>query len=115
MAYTDQSLLLAYRDIILGLIIIFGYMLTDTAHYGLFKLPRYRTVPESYLFIATADCGRSPVVKWCLLLSDCGRIAVSSPAERVLFGLWNSGSDLMTPPFHRELSQGSCKGSVDRR
>ena len=39
MAYADQSLLLAYRDIVLGLIIIFGYILTDTAHYGLFKLP----------------------------------------------------------------------------
>jgi hypothetical protein len=50
----------AYRDIVLGLIIIFGYMLTDPAHYGLFKLPRYRTVPESYLVVATADCGRSP-------------------------------------------------------
>ena len=41
MAYADQSLLLAYRDIVLGLIIIFGYMLTDTAHYGLF-IARYQ-------------------------------------------------------------------------
>jgi hypothetical protein len=67
-AYADQSLLFAYRDIVLGLIIIFGYMLTDTAHYGLFKLPRYRTVPESYLFVATADCGRSPGCEMVLTL-----------------------------------------------
>ena len=32
MAYADQSLLLAYRDIVLGLIIILGHMLTGTAH-----------------------------------------------------------------------------------
>lgn len=58
----------------------------------------------------------APVVKWCLLLSHCGRIAVIVfPADSVLFGLWNSSSAVPTPPFHRKLSQGSCKGSVDRR
>lgn len=76
MAYADQSLLLAYRDIVLGLIIIFGYILTDRAHYGLFKLPRYRPFRRVTSLSLPLIAVVAPVVKWCLLLSDCGRIAV---------------------------------------
>jgi len=42
-------------------------MLTDMGHYGLFKLPKYRTVPEWCLFIGTVVTVVALVVKWFLL------------------------------------------------
>lgn len=66
MAYANPSLLLDYRGIVLALIVIFGYMLTDMGHYGVFKLPKYRTGPEKFLFVATLVTVVGLVVKWYL-------------------------------------------------
>jgi hypothetical protein len=66
-AYANRSLLLDYRGMVLGLITIFGYMLIDMGHYGLFKLPRYHTMPERSLFIATLVTVIAMVLKWFLL------------------------------------------------
>lgn len=66
-AYANPSLLLDYRGIVMALIIIFGYMLTDMGHYGLFKLPKYRTGPEKFVFVSTLVTVAVLIVKWYLL------------------------------------------------
>jgi hypothetical protein len=48
-----------------ALITVFGYMLTDMGHYGLFKLPKYRTNSERMLFAATLVIVLGLIVKWC--------------------------------------------------
>ena len=64
-AYTNSAFLLDYRGVVLALITVFGYMLTDMGHYGLFKLPKYRTNSERILFAATLVTVLGLIVKWC--------------------------------------------------
>ena len=63
-AYANPSLLLDYHGIVLALVIVFGYMLTDMGHYGVFKLPKYRTAPENFLFAATLLTIFGLIAKW---------------------------------------------------
>jgi len=63
-AYTNSVFLLDYRGVVLALITVFGYMLTDMGHYGLFKLPKYRTNSERMLFAATLVIVLGLIVKW---------------------------------------------------
>lgn len=64
-AYTNSAFLLDYRGVVLALITVFGYMLTDMGHYGLFKLPKYITNSERMLFAATLVTVLGLIVKWC--------------------------------------------------
>lgn len=64
-AYTNSAFLLDYRGVVLALITVFGYMLTDMGHYGLFKLPKYITNSEGMLFAATLVTVLGLIVKWC--------------------------------------------------
>jgi hypothetical protein len=54
-AVRNPAFLLGYRGVVLALITVFGYMLTDLGHYGLFKLPKYRPNSEGILFAATCS------------------------------------------------------------
>ena len=45
---------------------IFGYMLTDLGHYGVFKWPKYITRPEKFLFAGTMLMVLAMIVKWHL-------------------------------------------------
>jgi len=63
-AYADPALLLDYRGVVLGLITVFGYMLTDMGHYGVFKLPKYTTMPEKLIFVGTMLTVVGLIVKW---------------------------------------------------
>ncbi len=63
-AYANRQLLLDYRGVVLALIVIFGYMLTDLGHYGVFKWPKYETRPEQFLFAATLLAVFALIVKW---------------------------------------------------
>lgn len=63
-AYANPGFLLDYRGVVLALIIVFGYMVTDMGHYGLFKLPRYTTAPEKALCAATLLLVIGVIVKW---------------------------------------------------
>jgi hypothetical protein len=45
-AYANSAFLLDYRGVVLALITVFIYMLTDMGHYGVFKLPKYGTTPK---------------------------------------------------------------------
>jgi hypothetical protein len=48
----------------LALITVFGYMLTDMGHYGVFKPPKFRTTTERFLFAATLLTVLGPIAKW---------------------------------------------------
>jgi hypothetical protein len=63
-AYANPGLLLDYRGVVLALIVIFGYMLTDLGHYGVFKWPKYKTRPEKLLFAGTLLAVLALIVKW---------------------------------------------------
>jgi hypothetical protein len=63
-AYANPAFLLDYRGVVLALITVFGYMLTDMGHYGLFKLPKYRTSTEKILFAATLLGVIGLIAKW---------------------------------------------------
>lgn len=63
-AYANPAFLLDYRGVVLALISVFGYMLTDMGHYGVFKLPKYRTAPERFLFASTLLTVLGLIVKW---------------------------------------------------
>jgi hypothetical protein len=64
LAYANPGSLLDYRGVVLALIIVFGYMLTDTGHYGVFKLPKYRTIPERIFFFGTLLIVAGLITKW---------------------------------------------------
>jgi hypothetical protein len=64
-AYANPGFLLDYRGVVLALITVFGYMVTDMGHYGLFKLPKYTTVPERVFCAATLLIVIGVIVKWC--------------------------------------------------
>jgi hypothetical protein len=55
-AFRNPAFLLGYRGVVLALITVFGYMLTDMGHYGLFKLPKYRTNSEGILAATWSAC-----------------------------------------------------------
>jgi hypothetical protein len=45
--------------------LVLGHMLTDIGHYGLLKLPKYRTNSERMLFAATLVTVLGLIAKWC--------------------------------------------------
>jgi hypothetical protein len=63
-AYANPAFLLDYRGVVLALITVFGYMVTDMGHYGLFKLPKYTTAPEKVFCGATLLIVIGVIVKW---------------------------------------------------
>ena len=65
-AYSSPGFLLDYRGLVLALIVIFGYMLTDLGHYGVFKWPKYITRREKFLFAGTMLMVLGMIVKWYL-------------------------------------------------
>ncbi|MGC2324462.1 MAG: hypothetical protein WA463_17645 [Terriglobales bacterium] len=64
LAYANLGFLLDYRGVVLALITVFGYMLTDMGHYGVFKLPKCRTKPERVFFALTLLTVLGLIVKW---------------------------------------------------
>jgi hypothetical protein len=64
LAYANPGLLLDYRGVVLALIVIFGYMLTDLGHYGVFKWPKYTTRPEKLLCAGTLLVVFALILKW---------------------------------------------------
>jgi hypothetical protein len=63
-AYANPDSLLDYRGVVLALITVFGYMLTDMGHYRVFKLPKHRTTTERFLFAATLLTVLGLIAKW---------------------------------------------------
>lgn len=65
LADEDQHFLLYYRGVVLALITVFGYMLTDLGHYGVFKAPRYKTKAELFWLVGTVVVIAGCITKWC--------------------------------------------------
>jgi len=63
-ASANPGFLLDYRGVVLALITVFGYMVTDMGHYGLVKLPKYTTTPEKVFCTATLVIVIGVIVKW---------------------------------------------------
>jgi hypothetical protein len=63
-AYANPAFLPDYRGVVLALITVFIYMVTDIGHCGVFKLPKYRTTTERFLFTATLLTLLGPIAKW---------------------------------------------------
>jgi hypothetical protein len=63
-AYSNPGLLLEYRGVVLALIVIFGYMLTDLGHYGVFRRSKYTTRSEKLVFAGTLLAVFALIVKW---------------------------------------------------
>jgi len=65
LADDNPHFLLYYRGVVLALITVFGYMLTDLGHYGVFKAPRYKTKAELFWFIGTLVVLATCITRWC--------------------------------------------------
>jgi hypothetical protein len=63
-ASRNPAFLLGYRGVVLALITVFGYMLTDMGHYGLFKLSKYRTNSEGNPICRHLVSVLGRIVKW---------------------------------------------------
>ena len=53
LANADPSLTGSYRGVMLAVIGVFGYMLTEFGHYSIFQRPKYTTVAEWVFFVLT--------------------------------------------------------------
>lgn len=53
LANADPSLTGSYRGVMLAVIGVFGYMLTEFGHYNIFQRPKYTTVAEWVFFVLT--------------------------------------------------------------
>jgi hypothetical protein len=59
--------LLSYRGVLLALVGIYGYMLTELGHYRVYQLPKYTTKIEWILFSLTLLVLLALVVKWWVI------------------------------------------------
>jgi hypothetical protein len=67
-AYADPGFLLDYRGVVLALIVIFGYMLTDLGHYGYSSGRNTELDPRS--FFLRVRCWWSSRWSWSGISSD---------------------------------------------
>jgi hypothetical protein len=67
LASADASLAPSYHGIVLALIGIYGYMLTEFGHYSVFQRPKYVTRIERVFFILTAVVIIAFVFYWWIL------------------------------------------------
>jgi archaellum biogenesis protein FlaJ (TadC family) len=61
---SNPQLIWTYRAVILVVIGIFGYMLTEFGHYGVFQWPKYTTWQEQLAFWSTTAVLLFLVVYW---------------------------------------------------
>ncbi len=64
--YGQPLLLISYRGILLGLVVVFGYMLTELGHYSMFQLPKYTTRSEWIWFGCTVLLVSILATRWLL-------------------------------------------------
>ncbi len=53
LASADPALVPSYNGVVLAMIVIYGYMLTEFGHYRVFQLPKYTTRSERVFFLLT--------------------------------------------------------------
>ena len=67
LALADTSLLSSLRGIVLALLGVFGYMLTELGHYKIYQKPKYMRDPEKVLFAVTLLLITGLAVAWWIV------------------------------------------------
>ena len=65
-AQANPALLTSYHGILLALLAVYGYMLTELGHYGIYQPPKYTTRSEKFFFTATGLVVIGLVARWWL-------------------------------------------------
>jgi uncharacterized membrane protein YidH (DUF202 family) len=65
-ALANPALLTSYRGILLALLAIYGYMLTELGHYHIYQLPKYMTRSEKLFCTLTVLVVVGLATKWWL-------------------------------------------------
>jgi hypothetical protein len=65
-AQANPGLLTSYHGILLALIAVYGYMLTELGHYGIYQPPKYTTRSEKFFCIATVLIVIGLAARWWL-------------------------------------------------
>jgi hypothetical protein len=65
-AQANPALLTSYHGILLALLAVYGYMLTELGHYGIYQRPKYMTRSEKFFWIATLLVVIGLAAKWWL-------------------------------------------------
>lgn len=60
----NPELINSFRGIILALLLVFGYMLTEFGHYGIYQRPKYVTTSEKILLGLTTTAAVGLLVYW---------------------------------------------------
>jgi hypothetical protein len=60
----DRVAVLSYRGIVVALVAVFGYMLTEMGHYAIFQRPKYITRFEWFFFGVTILVALILAVRW---------------------------------------------------
>jgi hypothetical protein len=64
---TSPDLAPGYRGVALALVAVFGYMLIDLGHYGVYQRPKYTTKSELFFLALTLVCMGSLALWWWVL------------------------------------------------
>jgi len=65
-AQANPALLTSYHGILLALIAVYGYMLTELGHYRIYQRPKYTTRSEKFFCIATVLVVIGLAARWWL-------------------------------------------------
>jgi len=65
-AQANPAVLTSYHGILLALITVYGYMLIELGHYGIYQPPKYTTRSEKFLCIVTVVVVIGLAAKWWL-------------------------------------------------
>jgi len=65
-ARANPALFTSYRGILLALVAIYGYMLTELGHYGIYQPPKYTTRSEKLFCIVTVLVVVGLAARWWL-------------------------------------------------
>jgi hypothetical protein len=65
MASKDASLSTAYAGVLIAFVGVFGYMLTEFGHYGIYQKPKYAT-PSELVFFWLTVAGMAGTALWSL-------------------------------------------------
>ena len=63
-AQANPAVLTSYHGILLALITVYGYMLIELGHYGIYQPPKYTTSSEKFLCIVTVVVVVGLAAKW---------------------------------------------------
>jgi len=66
-ASVSPAVVPSYRGIMLALVAIYGYMLIELGHYGIYQRPKYMTRSEKFLSIGLIVVVMGLVIKWCVV------------------------------------------------